>query len=88
MEPWRVHRPVVADLNRADVLCFLSSLPLLPTATTVVFGSYLSSLYCYLTLYCRCGLAYPYDGRGFVGPKTKTIVGLLLFNPLCRFPSL
>jgi len=31
-------------------------------------------------------LPYPYDGRAFVGPKKKTIVGLLIqswFNPLC-----
>ncbi len=27
----------------ANVFCFLSSLPLLPPATTAVFGSYLSS---------------------------------------------
>jgi hypothetical protein len=44
-------------------------------ATTAVFGSYLSSLYSKPTLYRLCGLAYPYDGRGFVGPKKKTIVG-------------
>jgi hypothetical protein len=31
--------------------------------------------------------AYPYDGRGFVGPKKKTIAGFSVFNPLCRFPS-
>jgi hypothetical protein len=30
----------------------------------------------YLTLYRKCGLAYPYDRRVFVGPKKKTIVGL------------
>jgi hypothetical protein len=30
--------------NRANVFCFLSSLSLLPLATTAVFGSYLSSL--------------------------------------------
>ncbi len=30
----------------------------------------------------RCGLAYPYDWRGFVGPKTKTSLGFLLSNPL------
>jgi hypothetical protein len=29
----------------ADVFCFLSSLPLIPPATTAVFGSYQSSLY-------------------------------------------
>jgi hypothetical protein len=32
-------------INEVNVFCFLSSLPLLPTATTAVFGSYLSSLY-------------------------------------------
>ncbi len=31
--------------NRANVFCFLSSLPLLLPVTTAVFGSYLSSLY-------------------------------------------
>jgi hypothetical protein len=31
--------------NEANVFCFLSSLSLLPPATTTVFGSYLSSLY-------------------------------------------
>ncbi len=31
--------------NGANVFCFLWSLPLLPPATTAVFGSYLSSLY-------------------------------------------
>jgi hypothetical protein len=29
-----------------------------------------------------CGLAYPYDWRGFVRAKQKTSVDLLLFNPL------
>ncbi len=33
-----------------------------------------------LTLYRRCGLAYPYDWRGFVGPKKKTSMGLPVFN--------
>ncbi len=28
----------------------------------------------------RCGLAYPYDWRGFMGAKKKTSVGLLVFN--------
>jgi hypothetical protein len=39
------------------------------------------------TVYRRCGLPYPNDGRGFVGAKKKTSVGLLVFNPL-RTPSL
>jgi hypothetical protein len=43
--------------------CILISVVFTPSApaTTVVFGSYLSSLYSQLTLYRRCGLAYPYD---------------------------
>ncbi len=48
------------------------------TATTAVLGSYLSSLYSKLTLYLRCGLAYPYDWRGFVGAKKNTRVGLVV----------
>ena len=44
-----------------------------PPSTTAVFGSYLSSLYSLLTLFRWCGLAYPYDWRGFVGPKNKTV---------------
>ncbi len=55
-----------AEIN---VFCFLSSLPLLLPATTAVFGSSLSSVYSKLTLVRRCGLAYQYDWRGFVGPK-------------------
>jgi hypothetical protein len=47
-------------------------------ATTVVFGSYLSSLYSLLKLYRRCGLACAYDWRGVVGAKKKTCVGLLI----------
>jgi hypothetical protein len=47
-------------------------------STTAVFCSYLSSLYSTLnlTLYRGCGLAYPYDWRGFVGAKKKMSVGL------------
>jgi hypothetical protein len=29
---------------------------------------------------CRCGLAYAYDWRDFVGPKKKRSVGLLVLN--------
>jgi hypothetical protein len=36
-----------------------------------VFGSYLSSLYSNLILYCGGGLAYPYDWRGFVRKKIR-----------------
>ncbi len=35
------------------------------------------------TLSPGCGLAWSYDGRCLVGPKKKTIVGLLVLNPLC-----
>jgi hypothetical protein len=35
--------------NGTNVLCFLSSLPLLPPATTVVFGSYLPVISLFLT---------------------------------------
>ena len=38
---------------------------------------------CHLsTLYRRYGLALSYDGRGFVGPKKKTIVSFIVFNLL------
>jgi hypothetical protein len=43
---------------------------------------YLSSLFYLLTLYRRCGLAYPYNWRGFVVLKKMMIVGLFVFNPL------
>ncbi len=32
------------------------------------------------------GLITVYDMRGFLGPKKKTIVGLLVFNPLWSKP--
>ncbi len=57
---------VWSSINRADVICFLSSLPLLTPATTAVFVSYLPSLHSCLRLYRRCGLAYPYDGERFL----------------------
>jgi hypothetical protein len=68
--------------NGANVFCFLSSLPLLPPATTAVFGSYLPSLFSQITLYRPCGLAYPCDWRGFVWAKKKTSVDLLVLIPL------
>jgi hypothetical protein len=60
---------------------FLSSLPLLTPATTV-FESDLSSIYSQLPIAAPVRAVYPYDGRGFVGPKKKTIVGLLILNSL------
>ncbi len=41
---------------------------------------YLSPLSSTVALYRRCGIALSYAGRGVVRPKTKTIVGLLVFN--------
>ncbi len=68
----------------ATVFCFLSSLPLLPPATTTVFGSYLTiSL-----LYRLCGLAYSYDWRGFVGATNKTSMDLLVFCSILSLLSL
>jgi hypothetical protein len=52
--------------------------------TVIPKRSYLSSLYSLLTLYRRCGLAYPYHWRGFVRAKNKTSVGLLVLNSLCH----
>jgi hypothetical protein len=76
-------KPYLIDIekmnrNGAIAFCCLSSLPLLIPATTALFGSYLSSLYSYR----GCGLAYPYDWRGFVGAKKKTRVDLSVFNPI------
>jgi hypothetical protein len=53
-----------------------------------MFGSYLSSLYSLLTLHRRCGLAYPYDWRGFLEATEKTSVGLLVFNLLGTSPTM
>jgi hypothetical protein len=50
--------------NEANVFCFLSSLPLLPPATTAVFG------YSTLNKHCIAG-SDTYDGRGFVGPPKE-----------------
>ncbi len=59
--------------------------PFSPQVTTAVFGSYLTSLHSSLTMYRRCWLAYPHDGRGFVGPKRKTIPSFSTPSP---FPPL
>ncbi len=60
-----------------------------PPAIMVMFGSYLSSLYPQLTLYRGCGLAYPYDWRGFVRVKKKTSLDLLVLytSTLWFFPT-
>ncbi len=41
------------------------------TLFTAVFGSYLSAFNSFITKYCGCGLAYPYDWRGFVEPNRR-----------------
>jgi hypothetical protein len=42
---WKIKNPREYQyLKRGNIFCFLSSFPLLPQATTAVFGSYLSSL--------------------------------------------
>jgi hypothetical protein len=66
------------------VHCIMYSVVFTPSPPShhVRFGSYLSSLYSSLTLHRWCGLVYPYGWRDFVGTKKKTIVGLLIFNPL------
>jgi hypothetical protein len=64
---------LTAEINGANVFCFLSSLPLLPLATTAVFGSSLSFLYSKLTLVRRCGLAYQYDGEVSWEPKSVSL---------------
>ncbi len=71
--------------EEASYYCFVFSVvfnPPPPPANTAVSGSYLSSLYSihYNTLlyYRGCGLAYPYDWRGFVVANQKTSAGLSL----------
>jgi hypothetical protein len=58
--------------NGANVFCFLSSLPLLPQPPQHGIAN--------------AGLL-KYGGKGFLGPKKKTIVGYLVFNPLCTHKS-
>jgi hypothetical protein len=53
-----------------------------------VFWSYLSSLYYFNTVIAGAGLPnhmMAINGRGFLGPKKKTIVSLLAFNPLWSY---
>jgi hypothetical protein len=64
--------------SKANTFCFLSSLPLLPPATTAMFGVSLLST----NTDHRYMLAYPYYWRGFVGAKMKTSVGPLVLIPL------
>jgi hypothetical protein len=54
----------------ANVFCFLSSVPpLLPPAPTAV----ISLLFTNTLSLVQCGLAYPYDVRGFVRAKTEVV---------------
>jgi hypothetical protein len=82
---------IYVSTNGANVFCFLSSLPLLPPATTAVFGSYLSSLYSEITLslHCIAGAGLPNHMMGEVSwdpnrrrPWVSILSGLLLFNLL------
>jgi hypothetical protein len=69
-------------LNRRGQ-CILFSVvftPPPPQPPGQVFGSYLISLVLINTV-PRCGLAYLYGWRGFLGTKKKTSVGLLLLIP-------
>ncbi len=59
----------------------MSSLSLLPPATSAVFGSYLS--YLLFTNTISPVRAFLIIWWGFVVSKRKTIVCLLVFNPLC-----
>ncbi len=59
------------ETNRAYVFLFSVVFTLPPPANTALFCSYLPSLYSRITLYCGCGLAYPYDWRGFVGLRCQ-----------------
>jgi hypothetical protein len=54
----------------------------IPTRGHTLWYSIYIYVLCANTVYRGCGLAFPYDGRDFMGPKKKTIVGLLVFNPL------
>jgi hypothetical protein len=79
------HYTNIDNTNLADAF-FSVVFILLPPATKAAFDFYLSSIYTELTLYRGCGLAYPYNWRGFVGAKKKTRVGHLVINPFCLPP--
>ncbi len=55
--------------------CFLFSVVFIPSPPSL-------SLLLNNTVGLHCRTIY--DWRGFVGPKTKTSVGLLVFNPFCQ----
>ncbi len=69
--------------NGTNVFCFLSSLPLLLPATSAMFGSYLPAISLLLTnpvspvWFCLI-----IRWERFCGTQKKTIVGILVFNPL------
>ncbi len=89
--------------NGANAFCFLSSSSPISTSTTAVFWSYRGPT-CHLSiliLHCFAGAGLPTGllnhMKGevlspFVGPKKKTIVGLLVLNQgvtkRCRLSSL
>jgi len=71
----------------ANLFCFLSSLPLLPHPSRSVWLLPVISLLLTITV-AGAGSPIHLMGKGFVGPKKKTIAGLLVFNPLCLFKSI
>ena len=75
---WDMFRP-----NRANVTCFLSSLPLLPPAihhgsTWLLSVDVISLVLPNTVSPVRPGLAYPYDWKGFVWAKKKASMGLVV----------
>ncbi len=70
--------PVCSQDHGQWILFSVILTPTLP-ATTAVVGCYLSSLYSQLTLYRWCGLAYPYDWRGFFAGTKKMTSEVLLY---------
>jgi hypothetical protein len=68
---------IVCTYQRGQCNCRLYPSSPQPPRQCLAPTCHLSTL---LTLYCRCGLAYLYDWRGFVGAKKKTSMGLSVFN--------
>ncbi len=65
------------------VFCRLYPFPPPPPATTAVLGPTLLVISLLLTdTVSPLRSCYSHEGRGFVRPTKKTIVGLLVFNPL------
>ncbi len=77
--------------NGANVFCFLSSLPLLPPATTAVFVSYLSSLYILTNTVSRVRACLSIWSERFYGSQKEDETGplsKLFLDVLLVFSSL